>query len=109
MFYNIKLVYKNFINQKPYSFLNLIGLSIGLCISFIALLYINEETGYDTFHKNSIYIYQLITKNPNSAVLLTAINTAFDGLELQEEIPEIIEVVRYKYYNNPSDCAKTSS
>lgn len=98
MFYQLKSVYRNFINQKPYSFLNLIGLSIGLAISFIALLYITQETGYDTFHKNSKNIYRLISQNPNSPVLLTASNTAFDGLELQEEAPVIKQVVRYRNF-----------
>ncbi|TGV03417.1 hypothetical protein [Flavivirga rizhaonensis] len=60
--YYLKIVYRNFINQRPYTFLNLIGLSIGLCISFIALLYVTEETGFDTFHKNSKNIYRLSNK-----------------------------------------------
>ena len=60
--YYLKIVYRNFISQRPYSFLNLAGLSIGLCISFIALLYVTEGTGYDTFHVNSKKYLQVIRK-----------------------------------------------
>jgi putative ABC transport system permease protein len=94
--YYLKIVYRNFINQRPYSFLNLLGLSIGLCISFIALLYVTEETGYDTFHDNSKNIYRLLAKRESRSDVLSARTTDHIGKELQEEIPEIEKVVRYK-------------
>ncbi|MBJ7879615.1 ABC transporter permease [Gelidibacter salicanalis] len=94
--YHLKTVYRNFISQRPYSFLNLIGLIIGLCISFIALLYVTEETGYDTFHENSKDIYRLLTKEINSDEIASPNTTAHIGKELQEEIPEIKNVIRYK-------------
>lgn len=94
--YYLKIVYGNFINQRPYSFLNLVGLSIGLCISFIALLYVTEETGYDTFHENSKNIYRLLAKTPSRSEVLSSYTTAHIGEELKEEIPEIEKVVRYK-------------
>ena len=94
--YHLKTVYRNFISQRPYSFLNLIGLSMGLCISFIALLYVTEETGYDTFHENSKDIYRLLTKEINSEEIASPNTTAHIGKELQEEIPEIKNVIRYQ-------------
>ena len=93
--YHLKLIYQNFINQRPYSFLNLLGLSIGLCITFITLLYVTQETGWDAFHKNSKNIYRLLAKGSTSDEALITITTAFDAEELAEEIPEIKKVVRY--------------
>ncbi|WP_111307318.1 ABC transporter permease [Confluentibacter sediminis] len=93
--YHLKLVYRNFNNQRPYSVLNLLGLSIGLCITFISLLYVTQETGWDAFHKNSKNIYRLLAKGITGDEALMTMTTAFDAEELAEEIPEIKKVVRY--------------
>ena len=60
---HFKTSYRSFIKHRPYSFLNLVGLSIGLAVTFIVLLYINEELGFDTHHENSENVYRLISKD----------------------------------------------
>ena len=92
--YYIKIGYRNFINQRPYSFLNLIGLSIGLCIAFIALLYVTEETGYDAHHKNSENIYRLLSKDSFENQRSPETNLSITN-KLSEEIPEILKTFSY--------------
>ncbi|WP_111307317.1 ABC transporter permease [Confluentibacter sediminis] len=94
--YHLKLVYRNFINQRPYSFLNLAGLSVGLCIAFIVLLYVTEETGYDSFHKNSKDIYRLLLKNSFDNEKTTTINVAISK-RFKEEVPEIKKMFVYEH------------
>src|SRR5680860_935097 len=83
-----KTSFRNFEKHRPYSFLNLLGLSIGLCITFIVALYILEETGYDTQHKDYQNVYRLLSKDSTRQELGSATNPQVLKL-LMERIPEI--------------------
>jgi ABC-type antimicrobial peptide transport system permease subunit len=93
LIYCFKNIYRSFISQCPYSFLNLIGLSIGLCISFVSLLYVTEESGYDSFHEKSKNIYRLI--NRDSRGNLNSINNPQIANAFKDQIPEIKKRVHY--------------
>src|SRR5512142_857993 len=51
MFKNImKIAFRTMLRFKFYSLINLLGLSVGLAVSLLALLYVRYETSYDGFH-----------------------------------------------------------
>lgn len=56
----IKANIRRIFRQKSASFINIFGLAIGFSISFIVLLYLKHETGYDEQHKNKDQIFRLI-------------------------------------------------
>lgn len=58
---NLKTTFRFLQNHKAFTMINLIGLSIGILVSFYALLYVNFELSYDTYHQNSESIYRLVT------------------------------------------------
>ena len=61
MFYNyLKVTYRNFINQKVYSTINISGLAIGLTCFILIFLYIQDELSYDQFHDKSERTYRLV-------------------------------------------------
>ncbi|MBD8488263.1 ABC transporter permease [Echinicola sp. CAU 1574] len=93
----IKYAYWNFINQRPYSFINLIGLSLGMWIVFLALLMVTHHTGFDTFHKNYKNIYRVLTTSTEDKQNISGYtNPAVIG-EMSETVPEIINYSRYAY------------
>lgn len=92
---DFKRSYRNFVRHRPYSFLNLVGLSLGLSITFIVLLYINEEIGYDTHHENYKNTYRLIAKENARQELSSATHPLIPRL-LEEQIPEIISSASYR-------------
>lgn len=49
--------------NKIYSFLNILGLSIGLSCSFVIYLFIQNELSYDQYHTNKDRIYRVIQTN----------------------------------------------
>lgn len=59
---NLKIGVRNLRRHKGYAFINIFGLTIGLAVSFIAALYIFDETSYDKFHKDNDRIYR-VTKS----------------------------------------------
>lgn len=61
-----KIVFRNFLRQKFYSFINLAGLTVGLACFILISLYIQYEFSYESIHKNSDNIYRvnIIQKQP---------------------------------------------
>jgi putative ABC transport system permease protein len=47
--------------NKAFSFLNILGLSIGVAASILIFLVIRWETGYDSYHQNAARIYRVVT------------------------------------------------
>ena len=54
---NLKLALRTLSKQKAFSFINIIGLAIGLSASLFILLWVQDELSYDKFHKNADRIY----------------------------------------------------
>ncbi|HVX50470.1 MAG TPA: ABC transporter permease, partial [Chitinophagaceae bacterium] len=54
-----KTAWRNLGKNKFYSFINIAGLSVGLCIGMIILLWVQDEYSFDNFHSNAKNIYRL--------------------------------------------------
>ncbi|MEO5909267.1 MAG: ABC transporter permease, partial [Pelobium sp.] len=93
---------KNYINTsfrylrkyKFFSVINLIGLSIGLCICYFAFLYVNFELSHDTGPHQSEQIYRLVTdeKKPEGVNYESA--SAAMGPAMLTDFPEVKASVR---------------
>ena len=55
----IKIAFRNLFRNKVFSFINIVGLSLGLAVSSLILLFVSHEVSYDRFHKNYERIYQV--------------------------------------------------
>lgn len=49
---NIKIAFRSLFNQKGYSFINIAGLSISLCVALLMLLWVQDEWNTNKFHVN---------------------------------------------------------
>lgn len=54
------IAFRNLIKHKGYAFINLFGLAIGIALSVIIMLYIQDELSYDTYHKKADRIYRVV-------------------------------------------------
>ncbi len=60
MFKNyLKIALRNLFKQKLYSFINIIGLAIGIASCILIYLFVQNELSYDTFHKNADRLYRV--------------------------------------------------
>ncbi len=55
----VKVATRNIAKRKLYSFINAIGLSIGIAFCVLIYLYIEDEKSFDQFHENKETIYRL--------------------------------------------------
>lgn len=55
-----KIAYRSLLKHKGYTFINLIGLAVGMaCCLFIAF-YVQDELSYDRYHENADRIYRIL-------------------------------------------------
>jgi len=100
MFRNyIKVAFRNLKKHKVFSAINILGLSVGLACCILIGLYINEEMGYDKFHKDAdnIYRFTRVFKSPDgsTSLHLSSLAPPFSPF-LREEFPnEIDKIGRY--------------
>jgi putative ABC transport system permease protein len=58
----LKTAVRNLWKRKSFSLINIVGLAIGMAVSFLILLYVLNEVTYDRFHENFDNIYRMATK-----------------------------------------------
>jgi putative ABC transport system permease protein len=54
-----KTAWRNLFRNKFYSFINIAGLTAGLAIGILILLWVQDELSFDGFHKNADNIYRV--------------------------------------------------
>ena len=53
------IAYRNFLKQKSYTLINVIGLAVGLSSAICIFLYVEDELSYNSNHPDSENIYAL--------------------------------------------------
>jgi putative ABC transport system permease protein len=59
-----KIAFRNLWKYKIFTSINVIGLGVGMAISFIILQFVVSELSYDRFHKNGSRIFKVANYNP---------------------------------------------
>src|ERR1700722_1752649 len=54
-----KIAWRNLWRNKMYSLINIVGLATSLAACILLLLWVQDEKGYDGFHKNADNIYKI--------------------------------------------------
>ena len=97
-----KIAWRNLLNHKLYSLINIIGLAVGLAVCLVIMLYVVHESTYDHFHKNASRIFI-----PNSQVKMggSAINMSYTsyatGELIKQSQPTVESFMRTKTYSKP--------
>jgi putative ABC transport system permease protein len=91
----LKIAWRNLMKSKIFSFINIVGLSVGLTCCMLIAVYLYNEVSYDKYHKNIDQLYQLATtfvkdgkedKTPNTPAPMAA--------AMKQEFPEIAGTTR---------------
>ena len=106
---HFKTIIRSLFANRWYSLTNLLGLSIGLCAFIFVMFWVKDELTFDTWHHNAENIYRINsiwnkgTENEwnitNSPGLL--------GIQAEEQLPEIENIVRFFDKNNQSVTYKS--
>jgi putative ABC transport system permease protein len=96
MFKNyFKTAWRNLLKNKFYTAINILGLTAGLTVGILILLWVQDETSFDSFHKNAAQIYRLENRvGTGESIQIWDETTAPIGVMAKKEIPGIKEVAR---------------
>ncbi len=108
-----KIAFRNIFQNKIYSSINIVGLSIGIASCILILLYVQNEFSYDKFNKNYENIYRVGTNSTWYGKTSTVpVTPAVLGPTLIENFQDVINYNRvyylstlkqiFKYNNNKS-------
>jgi putative ABC transport system permease protein len=89
-----KSAWRNLFRNKFYSAINIAGLSIGLAVGIMVLLWVKNELSYDSFHTNAANIYKI-----NSHLGAGEGAQVWDGSPgplavFSKQVPEVKQAVR---------------
>lgn len=101
MFKNyLKTAWRNLWRNKIFSFINVLGLTIGLTACFFIFLYVRFELSYDTFHPKGDRIYHVTCdiKTPSETIKSGSTPWPF-GPNMQRDFPEIAAFTRVSFDN----------
>ncbi len=98
MFKNyFKIAFRNLQRSKVYSFINIVGLSLGLAAAMLIILYVKDEVSYDRFQKNVSNIYRITITMLNKDGDIEhrdGITGYLQGPKFTENVPGIQSFVR---------------
>jgi len=83
---NLKITLRNLFRHKAFSFINIIGLAVGMACTILILLWVQDELSYDKFFKNADDIYLVLRGDKGGMMGVTSKMLA---PALKQEIPEI--------------------
>ena len=88
--------WRNIRKNKVFSFINVIGLSIGMAACLLILQYVNLELSYDQFDKNIGEIYRVSNDRYQNGKLIQHGTITYSGIgqALQHDYPEVVNHTR---------------
>lgn len=99
----LKIAFRNIKKHKGFSFINILGLSIGLMCTILILLWVNEQLSFDQFNKKAenIYVLNRDYYNGNGVRSLHLRNVApAIAPKVRDEIPETEKIARIRHYGS---------
>ncbi len=91
----LKTAWRNLISNKFYSVLNIIGLSVGLTVGMLILLWVNDELSFDSFNHKAAQIYRVNTAlGTGLSKGVYSVTPGAIGAYSLKEVPGVQNVVR---------------
>ncbi len=96
MFENyFKIAFRNLWKHKVFSFINIMGLTVGMTACFLIFLYVRFELSYDNMHGKADRIYRLVSDIKTPSDLIHASGPAWAvPPNTKHDFPEVEEFVR---------------
>jgi putative ABC transport system permease protein len=83
---NLKIALRSLLKQKKYTFINVMGLAVGIASCLLIMLYVQHELSYDKFFDNHDRIYRMVLerKYPNHSTFYTVVPHSYESVAKQD-------------------------
>lgn len=99
MFKNyLKIAWRNLRKNKVFSFINILGLALGIACSLLIMLWVQDEKSINAFHANKKYLYSIYETQYYDGKFTTFHQSP--GLlyqEMKKELPEVKRAAPYAW------------
>ncbi|OIN56145.1 hypothetical protein BLX24_26590 [Arsenicibacter rosenii] len=93
-----RTAWRNLLKNRFYSLINMSGLTIGLAVGILILLWVQDELSFDRFHQQASQIYKLENWAGTGSSRQIWTSTVAPIAEMgKQELPDIREAVRTSY------------
>lgn len=92
----LKTAFRNLWRHRAFSFINIMGLTVGLTACFLIFLFVRFELSYESFHPKVDRLYRLVAdiKTPTEVINASGVSWAVPP-NLPKEFPEVETTVRF--------------
>ena len=92
----VKVAFRSLLKSRTTSFINVLGLSIGMACCIIIFLFVNREMSYDKFHSKSKNIFRVLTIDEALGVSSSLVGITLPALSpvMEDNYPEVVNKVR---------------
>lgn len=99
IYHYFKIAWRNIAKNRGYSAINILGLSIGMAVCLLILLFVQHELGYDQYHAHAGRIYRadIEIKFGDNHLDLALANPNF-GEGAKSEIAAVEDYARIRWY-----------
>lgn len=94
-----RTAWRNLLKNRQFTFLNLTGLSIGLCCTLLIWLWVYDELTFDRFHENNARLFQVMEHRTHAEGIRTTKETS---PLLAEALAAAMPEVEYATASTPS-------
>jgi putative ABC transport system permease protein len=104
MRYNILIAVRNILKNKINSFITVIGLSVAAACLLLIYLYVSQELGYNSFHKNKERIFRvnyLIGHEDGTKVSSIYLDPKLSDV-IKNKVPQVPGCTAFRNAHNPS-------
>lgn len=84
----IKIAWRNLTRNRSFTLINTLGLSVGLAVCLVIMLFVVRELTFDTFHEASDRIYRVVAQEKEGGEVRPALMEDL-GMSLDAEYPEV--------------------
>lgn len=89
------IAFRNTLRNRAYTFINLLGLAIGIASSILILLFVLDEVSFDRHHEHYRDIYRICIKGKiQGNEVEAALSNAPMGATLKSDFPEVEDFTR---------------
>ncbi|MDX1942644.1 MAG: ABC transporter permease [Saprospiraceae bacterium] len=96
-----KIAWRNLWKNRTTSFINIVGLSVGMAAAVLIMLWVQNEVNFDNYHKDSERIYRLTTNVPEGGWIWDSTPLLLADAA-KKEIPDIEEAAKLRIGNFPA-------
>ena len=94
----LKIAWRNLTKNKVFSVINITGLSLGISVCFIIMLYVQDELSYDRYNEHADRIARIQLKaNMNGGEINEAAVMAPVAQAVKKEFPEVEDATRLAF------------